>query len=111
MMPLFERPDFESLLNPALENAKPATDPVIPVNSPTQTRPVRPRREEIVEVAIDVEALTNTIELTRTKLTLAAAVVALLLGIAFAAGYFLASATVPKDKGTSAVTGGKFLEG
>lgn len=117
-MPLFERPDFESLLNPAVENAKPNTEPAVPTRPAPPPSSGRARRQEELEEAIDVEELTNTIILTRTKLTVAAAVVAVLLGVAFAAGYFLASAMVPKEKGSSANPveklpgqGGKYLEG
>ncbi len=128
-MPLFERPDFESLLNPALEKAKPApviaaptavpanAAPPIPAPLPEARRerplPSKPYLEDFAEEAIDVEDLSNTIILTRRSLTIAVAVVALLMGIAFAAGYFLAGAMTSKDK-TSQVIPGRgqpYLEG
>jgi hypothetical protein len=118
-MPLFERPDFESLLNPAIEKAKPA--PVDPLAAPTPAAPPIPppipeaRRErplpsmayvDAPQDAIDVEDLSNTIILTRRSLTIAVAVIALLMGLAFAGGYFLAGAmAAPKDKTTQVVPG------
>ena len=108
-LPLFERPDFESLLNPALEKAKPV--PVAPtpelnptaIPSPALPAPLSEARRErpipsqafldSAEDAIDVEDLSNTIILTRQSLAIAVAVVAFLMGLAFACGYFLMSAT------------------
>jgi hypothetical protein len=118
-MPLFERPDFESLLNPAVENAKPNAEPAAEEKQPYEPpRRAKRRERDEIEEAIDVEELTNTIVLTRTKLTVAAAVVAVLLGVAFAAGYVLASTMLTKEKGSSANPvenvpgrGGKYLEG
>ncbi|MBL8865491.1 MAG: hypothetical protein KF873_09370 [Gemmataceae bacterium] len=133
-MPLFERPDFESLLNPALEKAKPAPAIVAPIAAPAKAAPPVPtppipaplpeaRRErplpsqpyldDIAEEAIDVEDLSNTIILTRRSLTIAVAVVALLMGIAFAAGYFLAGAMTQKDKSAQVIPGQAqpYLEG
>lgn len=113
-MPLFERPDFESLLNPALEKAKP--EPAVPLPEPRRVEvpPSKPYLVDPVEEAIDVEDLSNTIILTRSKLTIAVAIVALLMGIAFAAGYFLATAMVPTRDKSSQVIPGKglpYLEG
>lgn len=104
-MPLFERPDFESLLSPALEKAKPdiAAEPVRVTPLPSQA--YQPYADDSDDVAIDVEDLSNTIILTRNKLTIAVAVVAVLMGIAFAVGYFLAAATAPKDKSAQVIPG------
>lgn len=88
-MPLFERPDFEALLNPALEGARPRAEPTEPPPAAAPLPRAR-RREEEIEEAIDVEALPDGYMLTRTQLTVAAAVIAVLMGMAFAAGYFLA---------------------
>jgi hypothetical protein len=121
-MPLFERPDFESLLNPALEKAKP--EPAAPVSAPVATATYVARHEEPLpsqpfldvpaEEAIDVEDLSNTIILTRRKLTIAVAAVAILMGAAFAVGYFLATATVGNKDRTSQIvpgSGSPHLEG
>lgn len=123
-MPLFERPDFESLLNPAIEKAKPepvvapASNEIPPPRRP-EPRPARQYADELIEDAIDVEDLSNTIILTRSKLTIAVAVIALLMGLAFAAGYFLATALIPnREKASLPATqpiipgqGQPFLEG
>ncbi len=127
-MPLFERPDFESLLNPALEKAKPEpakapvaaavlAAPPIPAPLPEARRerplPSQPYLDDIAEEAIDVEDLSNSFILTRRSLTIAAAAVAVLMGIAFAAGYFLAGAMAPKEKSTQVIPGKgqPYLEG
>lgn len=116
-MPLFERPDFESLLNPALEKAKPAapSNPApVPVARRESPLPSKPYLDDSVEEAIDVEDLSNTIILTRRTLTIAVAAVAVLMGLAFAVGYFLAGATgVPKEKTTQLLPGrgSPYLEG
>lgn len=98
-MPLFERPDFEHLLNPAIAKAKPEAPPETPkeqekvqiASTPTQAY------IEADSEAIDVEDLSNTFILTRTKLMWGVAIIAMLMGLAFSAGYFLASATVGKE--------------
>ena len=103
-MPLFERPDFESLLNPALaqakneslrkarpeENATPApVAPLAPLPLPSEPEPSKP-------VAID-----NHLVMSRRKLAMIAIAIAVLIGISFVAGYFLASATLPPKKTTN----------
>ncbi len=112
-MPLFERPDFESLLNPALEKARPeaVAEPVRVTPLPSQA--YQPYADDSDDVAIDVEDLSNTIILTRNKLTIAVAVVAVLMGIAFAVGYFLAAAAAPKEKSAQVIPGqgSPYLEG
>ncbi len=98
-MPLFERPDFEHLLNPAIAKSKPEAQPEAPIpqekvqisSTPTQAY------IETDSDAFDVEDLSNTFILTRTKLMWAVAFVAMMMGLAFSAGYFLASATVGKE--------------
>ena len=113
-MPLFERPDFESLLNPALEKVKP--EAVVAVAVPVRVTPLpsqayQPYVDESAEVAIDVEDLSNTIILTRNKLTIAVAAVAVLMGIAFAVGYFLAAAATPPMGKTTQVVHGQVVPG
>jgi hypothetical protein len=125
-MPLFERPDFESLLNPALEKAKPEPAAPIPapIGVPVESATYVARREAPIasqpflddpaDEAIDVEDLSNTIILTRRKLTIAVAAIAILMGAAFAVGYFLATATVGNKDRTSQVVPGRgspYLEG
>jgi len=104
-MPLFERPDFESLLNPALAQAKnesqhkprPAENyapaPVAPIV------PVVPPSEMTVPVGVD-----NHLIMSRRKLAMIAIAIAVLIGISFVAGYFLASATLPPKKTTNTET-------
>ncbi len=91
-LPLFERPDFESLLNPAIESSKPAPEEDAP---PPMTRLPR---QPMIEDAIDVEVMTEALMLSRSQLTLAAVVIAVLMGFAFAAGYLLAGTGGPKEK-------------
>ena len=112
-MPLFERPDFESLLSPALEKAKPEVVVEPARVTPLPSQAYQPYTDDSDDVVIDVEDLSNTIILTRNKLTIAVAVVALLMGIAFAVGYFLAAATVPKEKSAQVIPGqgSPYLEG
>lgn len=113
-MPLFERPDFESLLNPALEKAKPEVTVAEPARvTPLPSQAYQPYPDDSAEEAIDVEDLSNTIILTRNKLTIAVAVVAVLMGIAFAVGYFLAAAAAPKEKSAQVIPGQglPYLEG
>ncbi|WP_149112940.1 hypothetical protein [Limnoglobus roseus] len=97
-LPLFERPDFESLLNPAIESAKPRAEEE--AEAPKEAPPMaRARRSAEIEEAIDVEALPDAFMLTRSHLTLAAVVIAVLMSFAFAAGYLLASPSgSPKEK-------------
>ena len=103
-MPLFERPDFESLLNPALAQAKNESQrkvrspenataapvvPIAPIALPSEPEPSKP-------VAID-----NHLVMSRRKLAMIAIAIAVLIGISFVAGYFLASATLPPKKSTN----------
>ena len=104
-MPLFERPDFESLLNPALAQAKnesqhkprPAENyapaPITPI------APVTPPSETLLPVVVD-----NHLIMSRRKLAMIATAIAVLIGISFVAGYFLASATLPPKKPTNTET-------
>src|SRR5262245_57777805 len=89
-MPLFERNDFEALLNPAVKAAvkpKVEQDQAIPVPFPDLTSEVSDEAE-VVEV--------EGIVISRGRLTVIAIVVAILLALSFAVGYFLAAATVGK---------------
>lgn len=95
-LPLFERPDFESLLSPAIEGSRPKAEEAAP---PREAPLPRAARAPVVEDAIDVEAMPDALMLTRSQLTLAAIVIAVLMGFAFAAGYLLAGAGgSPKEK-------------
>jgi phage FluMu protein Com len=99
-MPLFERPDFESLLNPAVQKAAatlPPT-PLGPVAVPVQEMPrpapaPNPLTFDDDEEAYDLEPA--GLVLSKATLTVMAVVVVVLIGLAFAAGYLLAAARLP----------------
>lgn len=100
-LPLFERPDFESLLNPALEKVKPETVPIsATVESPQPTRTKTPSANGTKlddakdQEAYDVEDLSDVFIISRTKLMIATIVVVVLMIIAFVVGYVLASSTI-----------------
>jgi hypothetical protein len=95
-LPLFERPDFESLLNPALAKAPPADPPPKP---PTPYQRPAPRPDS----AADLDVLSGIV-ISRRNLTLAAVAVAVLVGLAFGAGYALASMVVAGKKAPPAAT-------
>lgn len=96
-LPLFERPDFESLLNPAVKKA----------TAPPQERSREPRGA--VEPDSPLAQLTEPdrksdepyelepagLVISRGNLTVMAVVVVVLIGLAFAAGYLLAAARLP----------------
>ncbi len=97
-MPLFERPDFESLLNPALAQAKNESQhkPRPAENyAPAPIAPVAPPSEPETPVPVVVD---NHLIMSRRKLAMIATAIAVLIGISFVAGYFLASATLPPKK-------------
>jgi hypothetical protein len=94
-MPLFERPDFESLLNPVVMKARPE-EPPRPEPVPVRDRPKPPpppRALIPVDDGYDVEPVGLVI--SRGNLTIAAVVVVVLIGLSFAAGYLLAAARLP----------------
>lgn len=108
-MPLFERPDFESLLNPAVKQATaPATEEPprpVPVEARELPKPValpkpapvpKPVSADDVDV-YDVEPVGLVI--SKGNLTVAAVVVVVLIGLSFAAGYLLAAARLPAASG------------
>ena len=70
-MPLFERSDFDKLLDPRLKDAKP-----LPLPEPV---PIAP--------AIDPFAHIDGIVISRTKATVIAVLIVVFLGLAFVAGY------------------------
>ncbi len=103
-MPLFERPDFESLLNPALAQAKNESQhkPRPAENyAPAPIAPVAPPSEPETPVPVVVD---NHLIMSRRKLAMIATAIAVLIGISFVAGYFLASATLPPKKPTNTET-------
>lgn len=109
-LPLFERPDFESLLNPAVKQAKAAkpTKPEPPAAAPAPVEPP-PREKPWAEVVAEADGVdvVPAMVVTRKNLTFVAVLIAVLIGLAFAAGYFLAALTVAPAKkagATSAIT-------
>lgn len=87
-LPLFERPDFESLLNPVMQRERqkatetPAEPPArVPVPLPTPAAAASPDPAGIV--------------ITPANLLMAAMVVVVLIALSFAAGYLLAAAQLP----------------
>ncbi|CAN5621566.1 hypothetical protein BH11PLA2_BH11PLA2_52800 [soil metagenome] len=127
-MPLFERPDFENLLDPAakaaalpksvppqvelpkielpkieMPKAKPASSPMVvpvPVPMPVAVVPAPPM---MIEDDIDVAEVEGVV-VSRQKLTWIAVVVAVLLAVSFAVGYFLARATGNKPVPAAMIT-------
>jgi hypothetical protein len=99
-LPLFERPDFENLLEPAKnrlsESAKPkpfetkAVDPV--------TVPVEDPNRELRELATGVELMNRAghVSLHRHHLILAAVLVLVLIGLAFTLGFIVARIVTPR---------------
>jgi hypothetical protein len=88
-LPLFERPDFESLLTPTAEKT---------TNSNEKAQPESARvtnRENVsnTDDSLDVVMVPNVLTVSRGQLTLAVMIVAILLGVSFASGWILASAT------------------
>lgn len=115
-LPLFERSDFETLLNPALAKVRtsetesdiarqefpvPRTPKPVPSSPPEvfQFTDVEPD-----QALNDVDVLSGLV-ITKRKLIIAAVVIAILLGLAFAAGYLLAVKTVaaPRPTATTSV--------
>ncbi len=102
-MPLFERPDFESLLNPALAQAKNESQRKARPEENATPAPVAP----LAPIAVTSEpepspvAIDNHLVMSRRKLAMIAIAIAVLIGISFVAGYFLASATLPPKKPTN----------
>jgi phage FluMu protein Com len=99
-MPLFERPDFESLLNPAVQKAAATLPPAplgpvsVPVKEmPRPTPASNPLKFPDDEEAYDLEPI--GLVLSKATLTVMAVVVVVLIGLAFAAGYLLAAARLP----------------
>ena len=93
-MPLFERLDFEQLLKPAAKPEPPKPIPV-PVQPAFQPQPVP------VPVAIEDSGDQDVIEvdgmvISRSRMAIIGIVIAVLLAVSFAVGYFLAAATVAK---------------
>lgn len=86
--PLFERTDFEALLDPAAKAAARA------VLAPPPQMPVAVQQ---VPQAIAVDEA-DVVLLPKTNLTLIAVVMVVLIGLAFAAGYLLAAVTLPAAK-------------
>ena len=102
-MPLFERPDFESLLNPALAQAKNESQRKARPEENATPAPIAP----LAPIAVTSEpepspvAIDNHLMMSRRKLAMIAIAIAVLIGISFVAGYFLASATLPPKKPTN----------
>ena len=99
-MPLFERPDFESLLNPAVQKAAATLPPpsLGPVAVPVQELPRRAPAAVPPGLTDDEEAYELEpvgLVLSKATLTVMAVVVVVLIGLAFAAGYLLAAARLP----------------
>ena len=95
-MPLFERPDFESLLNPAVKKATapPPEPPPPPAAAPARSPAELPLPEPVISVQpYDLEPVGMI--MTRGTLTVMAVVVVVLIGLAFAAGYLVAAARLP----------------
>jgi DNA-directed RNA polymerase subunit RPC12/RpoP len=101
-LPLFERPDFEALLSPAVQKPKPrprkaaksvAEEP--PAPPPVIEPPPREKPRPASAAEVDV---VPAVVVTRKNLTLVAVLIAVLIGLAFAAGYFLAALTVSPKK-------------
>jgi len=76
-MPLFERPDFEQLLDPVVHT--PAPLPLLPSDDGI------PDRSSAAAPGHDLDAIV----LSRTKATLIVVAVVVLLGLAFAAGFLI----------------------
>ena len=95
-MPLFERSDFEELLNPALKAAKKA-EPSVAVKETSQPHPVLAEMLISKEGSGEMEVMeVDGIVISRSRMTILAIVIALLLAVSFAVGYFLAAAMVGK---------------
>jgi hypothetical protein len=103
-LPLFERNDFEELLNPALKAANKSeakagakeTSPPQPVLAPTPVSLADSSEMEVLEV--------DGIVISRSRMTILAIVIAVLLAVSFAVGYFLAAATVGKKPATANIS-------
>lgn len=80
-MPLFERPDFEKLLDPAAHTPDP-----IPLPLPPADDEIPERRKSAAPTRHDPDAII----LSRTTATLLVVAVVVLLGLAFAAGFLVA---------------------
>lgn len=103
-MPLFERPDFESLLNPAVSLATiPPPEPPKPVPAPPAERAQtpagyrKPSPPAVLDDSYDLEPVGLVV--SRGSLTIAMVVVVVLIGLSFAAGYLLAAARLPAASG------------
>ena len=81
-MPLFERSDFDKLLDPRVKAAQPLP---LPDPAPLPPAPVPPA---------DLEAIV----ISRTKATVLAVVVVALLGLAFGLGYLARGFAIPSDR-------------
>lgn len=99
-LPLFERPDFESLLNPALKQAVgtiPSASTGHYKDSVEQSSHVvdnsEIRASLIDDDSYDLEPVGLVI--SKTTLTAIAVTVVVLIGMAFAAGYLFAAARLP----------------
>jgi hypothetical protein len=99
-LPLFERPDFESLLNPAVQKAAATLPPAplgpvaVPVQeTPRQAPTASTQKHADEEEPYDLEPI--GLVLSKATLTVMAVVVVVLIGLAFAAGYLLAAARLP----------------
>ena len=98
-LPLFERPDFENLLEPAKNRLpEPKTKPVEPVVvSPAPAVPADPNRE-LRDLATGVELMNRggRISLHRNHLILAAILVLVLIGLSFMLGFIVARVVTPR---------------
>lgn len=98
-LPLFERADFENLLDPAKNRlpeqaVKPKPDPVPVVKPAPEADPNR----ELHELATGVELMDRggRVSLHRNHLILAAVLVLVLIGLAFTLGFIVARVVTPR---------------
>ncbi len=90
-MPLFERSDFEALLNPAVKSSEKPKPRHTPKPQPTPL-PVAVTDDDSGEA--DVLAVDGII-VTRTRMIIGGIIVTVLLALSFAVGYFLATLQQP----------------
>ncbi|MGL4420601.1 MAG: hypothetical protein ACRCZF_08045 [Gemmataceae bacterium] len=89
-LPLFERPDFESLLNAP----KPAVV-AVPVPAPAAVPVPVVAAEPLPIQHTNVEAIHDVVIVSRANLLVLGVVMVVLVGFAFAAGYVVAAMTLP----------------